>query len=311
MEYGRLGSSGLLVSKIGLGTNNFGGRLDVDGTRAVIDRALDHGITLFDTADIYARGKSEEFIGEVLGKRRHEVILATKFGQSMGESPYARGTSRRYIMRAAEDSLRRLNTDYIDLYQVHQPDAETPILESLQALDDLVQQGKVRYIGHSNFVGWQIADAAWTARTEHLARPISAQNEYSLLSRGVAREVLPAVRAFGLGLLPYFPLASGFLTGKYRRDAVPEGTRLTVAGSRMGSRILTDRNWDQLERLESFASERGHSMIELAFGWLLSQPEVSSVIAGAMTPEQVDSNVGKGTAWKLTPDEMAAVPALD
>jgi len=311
VEYGRLGTSGLIVSKIGLGTNNFGGRLDLDGTRAVIDRALDHGVTLFDTADIYGGGKSEEFIGEVLGRRRHEVIVATKFGLPVGESPYERGGSRHYIMRAVERSLRRLKTDYIDLYQFHRPDPETPIAETLETLDGLVRAGKVRYVGHSNFASWQILDADWTARTEHLARPISAQHEYNLLSRDLQREVLPAVRHLGLGVLPFFPLASGFLTGKYHRDALPQGTRLTGAGSQMGRRILTDANWERLERLEAFAAEHGHQMIELAFGWLLGQPAVSSVIAGAMTPEQVDGNVANGLAWRLSPDELAAVPALD
>jgi aryl-alcohol dehydrogenase-like predicted oxidoreductase len=311
VEYGRLGTSGLIVSKIGLGTNNFGGRLDLDGTRAVIDRALDHGITLFDTADIYGGGKSEEFIGEVLGRRRHEVILATKFGLPVGESPYERGGSRHYIRRAVERSLRRLKTDYIDLYQYHRPDPQTPIAETLQTLDDLVRAGKVRYVGHSNFASWQILDADWTARAEHLARPISAQHEYNLLSRDLQREVLPAVRHLGLGVLPFFPLASGFLTGKYHRDALPQGTRLTSGGSQMGRRILTDANWERLERLEAFATEHGHQLIGLAFGWLLSQPEVSSVIAGAMTPEQVDSNVANGLAWRLSPQELASVPGLD
>jgi aryl-alcohol dehydrogenase-like predicted oxidoreductase len=311
VEYGRLGNSGLLVSKIGLGTNNFGGRLDLAGTRAVIERALDQGITLFDTADIYGRGKSEEFIGEVLGSRRHEVVLATKFGGAMGESPYERGASRNYLMRAVERSLRRLGTDYIDLYQVHFPDPATPIHETLQGLDDLVRSGKVRYVGHSNFAGWQIADAAWTARTEHLVRPISAQHEYNLLSRDIQREVLPAIGAFGLGLLPYFPLASGFLTGKYHRDALPEGTRLTSPSSRMGARILTDANWERLARLTAFAADHGHQLIELAFGWLLAQPAVGSVIAGAMTPEQVDSNVTAGLAWRLSPTQLDSVPALD
>lgn len=311
MEYGRLGHSGLLVSRIGLGTNNFGGRLDLDGTRAVIERALDQGITFFDTADTYGAGKSEEFIGEVLGSRRRDVIIASKCGIPVSESPYDRGASRRYVLEAAERSLRRLKTDYIDLFQIHRPDPETPIVETLQALDDLVRAGKVRYVGHSNFAGWQIADAAWTARTEHLTRPISAQHEYSLLEREIQREVLPAVEAFGLGLLPYFPLASGFLTGKYQRDQLPEGTRLTATGSRMGGRILTDANWERLERFESFAAERGHRLIELAFGWLLSQPAVGSVIAGAMTPEQVDSNVAAGSAWRLSAEELAAVPRLD
>jgi aryl-alcohol dehydrogenase-like predicted oxidoreductase len=310
VEYGRLGSSGLLVSRIGLGTNNFGGRIDLDQTRAVIDRALDQGITLFDTADMYGSGKSEEFIGETLGPRRHEVVIATKFAGPMGESPYMRGTSRRYIVEAVERSLRRLKTDYIDLYQVHMPDRMTPILESLQAMDDLVRQGKVRYIGHSNFAAWQIVDAHWTARTEHLARPISAQHEYSLLDRGIEKEVLPAVQAMGLGLLPYFPLASGFLTGKYRKGAMPEGARLTKMPANRSARIVNDRNFDLVERWETFAHERGHSLLDLAFAWLLGHSAVSSVIAGATRPEQVDDNVAAGR-WQLTPAEMEAVPGLD
>jgi aryl-alcohol dehydrogenase-like predicted oxidoreductase len=309
VEYGRLGSSGLLVSRIGLGTNNFGGRIDLQQTRAVIDRALDQGITLLDTADIYGAGKSEEFIGESLGARRHEVIIATKFAVRMSESPYMRGTSRRYIMHAVENSLRRLKTDYIDLYQFHTPDPETPILESLQAMDDLVRQGKVRYIGHSNFAAWQIVDAQWTAKSEHLARPISAQHEYSMLDRSVEHEILPAVHAMGLGLLPYFPLASGFLTGKYRGGAMPEGARLTNMPPNRSGHILNARNLELLEKWEAFAAERGHSMTELAVAWLLAHPAVSSVIAGATRPEQVDENVAAGK-WKLTPADLEDVPGL-
>jgi aryl-alcohol dehydrogenase-like predicted oxidoreductase len=310
MEYGRLGSSGLLVSKIGLGCNNFGWRADLAQSRAVINRALDQGITLFDTADVYGGGQSEEFIGECLGARRQDVVIATKFANSMGESPYQRGTSRRYIMRAVEDSLRRLRTDYIDLYQVHRPDPDTPIVESLQALDDLVTQGKVRYVGECNFAAWQIMDAHWTARTEHLARPISAQHDYSLLNREIQHEVLPAARAIGLGVLPYYPLASGFLTGKYRQGAkLPDGARLTGSG-RAAARTLTERNFELLAKFEAFASERGHSLTEFAFAWLLAQPEVASVIAGATRPEQVDENVAT-TQWRLTPADMAAVPGLD
>jgi aryl-alcohol dehydrogenase-like predicted oxidoreductase len=310
VEYGRLGNSGLVVSKIGLGTNNFGGRIDLAQTRAVIDRAIEQGITLFDTADIYGQGKSEEFIGESLGSRRHAVVIATKLAIPMGEGPYRRGTSRRYVMEAVEASLRRLKTDYIDLYQFHRPDPETPILESLQVMDDLVRQGKVRYVGHSNFAAWQIVDAQWTARTEHLVRPISAQHEYSLLDRTLQKEVLPAVQAMGLGLLPYFPLASGFLTGKYGRGELPAGARLTNAPADRQGRILNEPNFDLLERWQDFATEHGHSMTELAFAWLLSQPAVSSVIAGATKPEQIDQNVASGT-WRLTADEMAAVPGLD
>jgi aryl-alcohol dehydrogenase-like predicted oxidoreductase len=294
-----------------LGTNNFGARIDIDQTRAVIDRALDHGITLFDTADTYGSGKSEEFIGECLGNRRHDVVIATKFGVPMGESPYSRGSSRRYIMQAAEASLRRLKTDYIDLYQFHRADAETPIVESLQALEDLVRQGKVRYIGHCNFAAWQIVDAQWTAKTEHLVRPISAQHEYSLLDRAAQADVIPAARAMGLGVLPYYPLASGFLTGKYRQGAaLPEGARLTKAPAQRSARVLTDRNFELLEKWQALAAERGHSITELAVAWLLAHPEVGSVIAGATQPEQVDQNVAAGR-WQLSAEDLAAVPGLD
>ncbi len=309
MDYGRLGSSGLLVSKIGLGTNNFGGRIDLDQTRTVLDRALEQGITLLDTADMYGMGKSEEFIGECLGNRRHDVVIATKFAVAMGESPYQRGTSRRYIIEAAEASLRRLKTDYIDLYQFHRPDPETPIVESLQALDDLVKQGKVRYLGECNFAGWQIVDAQWTARTEHLPRLISAQHEYSLTNRDIQTEVLPAARAMGTGILPYYPLGGGFLTGKYRKGVMPEGARLTKANARTASRFVNERNFDLLEKFEAFASQRGHSITELAFAWLLSQPEIGSVIAGATRPEQVDENVAAGE-WRLSPEEMETIAAI-
>jgi aryl-alcohol dehydrogenase-like predicted oxidoreductase len=303
MDYGRLGNSGLLVSKIGLGTNNFGGRSNFEQTRAVIERALEQGITLFDTADVYSMGKSEEFIGTVLGKRRHDVVIATKFGIPMGESPYIRGSSRRYIMQAVEASLARLQTDYIDLYQFHRPDPQTPIAESLQALEDLVQQGKVRYIGECNFAGWQISDAQWTARTDHLTRLISAQHDYSLLNREAQKEVLPAARAMGLGVLPFYPLAAGFLTGKYRKGVMPEGARLTNAPGGRATAILTDRNFELLEIWENFARERGHSMTELAMAWLLGQAEVGSVIAGATRPEQVDQNVAAGQ-WQLSAADM-------
>jgi len=305
VEYGRLGNSGLVVSKIGLGTNNFGGRIDLDRSRTVIERALDQGITLFDTADAYGMGKSEEFIGEVLGERRHQVVIATKFGLPMAESPYTRGTSRRYIMEAAEASLRRLKTDYIDLYQIHTPDPNTPILETLQALDDLVRQGKVRYIGECNFAGWQIVDFSWTATAEHLVRPISAQHEYSMLSREASKEVLPAARAMGMGVLPFYPLGAGFLTGKYQRGKpYPEDARLTKMPPKRSSHYLNDENFELLDRWQSFAAERGHSMTELAITWLLAQPEIASVIAGATRPEQVDQNVAAGN-WKLSAHDLA------
>lgn len=310
MEYGRLGNSGLVVSKVGLGTNNFGGRIDMEQTRSVIDRALDQGITLFDTADAYGEGKSEEFIGEILGNRRHEVVIATKFASATGESPYSRGTARRYIMQAVEASLRRLQTDYIDLYQVHFPDPQTPILETLQALDDLVHQGKVRYFGESNFAGWQIVDAVWTARTEHLARPISAQHDYSLVNQEAKKEVLPAARAMGLGVLPFYPLGGGFLTGKYRRGApLPEGARLTKLPAQRSARFLNEHNFDLLEKYEAFAADRGHSITELAFAWLLAQPEIASVIAGATRSEQVDENVAT-IRWKLSAADFEALERL-
>jgi aryl-alcohol dehydrogenase-like predicted oxidoreductase len=238
------------------------------------------------------------------------MVLTTKFGSPMGESPYQRGASRRYIMRAVEASLRRLRTDYIDLYMVHQPDSKTPILETLQALDDLVRQGKVRYISHSNFPAWQIVNAEWTARTEHLARPVAAQHPYSLLDRSIEAEVLPAIHAMGLGLIPYFPLASGFLTGKYRPGQVPQGARLAAAQqARNRERLLTESNFEVLGRLEQFASDHGHSLVDLAFAWLLSKPEVGSVIAGATRPDQIDENVRAGT-WRLTPDEQDEVAKL-
>jgi aryl-alcohol dehydrogenase-like predicted oxidoreductase len=310
MDYRRLGDSGLKVSEIGLGCNNFGMRIDQAATDAVIDAAIEQGVTFFDTADVYGgRGKSEEMMGHSLKGKRQQVVLATKFAMPMGDTPDKRGGSRRYIMAAVEASLTRLQTDYIDLYQMHSPDLDTPIEETLAALDDLVTQGKVRYIGNSNFAGWQIADADWTARTQYRNRFVSAQNNYSLLERRVEHEVSPACTRFGLGLLPYFPLASGLLTGKYSRgEAAPEGTRLAAWGAR-GAAALNDKNFDRLEALSSWAQERGHDLLDLAFAWLLGHPVVSSVIAGATKPEQVAANA-KTAAWKLTPAEVEDVSKL-
>jgi aryl-alcohol dehydrogenase-like predicted oxidoreductase len=310
MDYRRLGDSGLKVSEIGLGCNNFGMRIDQSATDAVIGAAIEHGVTFLDTADVYGgRGKSEEMIGHALKGKRQQVVLATKFAMPMGDTPDKRGGSRRYIMAAVEASLTRLQTDYIDLYQMHSPDPDTPIEETLSALDDLVTQGKVRYIGNSNFTGWQIADAEWTARTEHMNRFVSAQNNYSLLERRVEHEVNPACERFGLGMLPFFPLASGLLTGKYKRgEAPPEGTRLAAWGAR-GAQALNDKNFDKLEALSSWAEERGHDMLDLAFAWLLGHPVVSSVIAGATKPEQVAANA-KTASWKLTPQEVEEVTKL-
>ena len=309
MQLRKLGASGLKVSIIGLGCNNFGMRIDQAQTRMVVDAALDCGVNFFDTADIYGGSKSEVFLGEALKGRRDKAVLATKFANPMGEGAYLRGGARRYIVKAVEDSLKRLHTDHIDLYQMHVPDADTPIDETLRALDDLVRSGKVLYIGNSNFSGWQIADADWTARTGGLERFVSAQNNFSLLERGVEREVLPACERFGLGLLPFFPLASGFLTGKYQRGEPPrQGTRLAAWGAR-GAAALSDRNFDRLEALEAWAEQRGRRILDLAFAWLLGHPAVSSVIAGATTPEQVQANA-RCAEWILTPEEVVEVRAL-
>jgi len=308
VEYRRLGRSGLLVSAVGLGTNNFGTRLDEAGTRRVLDQALELGITFVDTADSYGRGASEALIGKLLGPRRKDVVLATKFSSPMGNSPYQRGTSRRWLIEALDASLRRLATDAIDLYQIHFPDPETPIEETLRALDDVVAAGKVRYVGYSNFAAWQIVEGQWTARSEHLVRPISTQNHYNLLRREVEAEVLPAARAHGLGVIPYFPLESGFLTGKYRPGKTPQGARLE--GSARAGEVLRPANFERLERWEAFASSHGRSLVELALGWLLSHPEVGSVIAGASSAEQVRANVEAGT-WRLEAAEMEMVAATE
>ncbi|MFI4975534.1 MAG: aldo/keto reductase [Caulobacterales bacterium] len=309
MEFRRLGDSGLKVSEVGLGCNNFGMRIDQEATTAVVGAAIDAGINFFDTADVYGATQSEVMLGKALNGKRHEIVLATKFAIPLGQGPGQGGGSRRYVMQAVEDSLRRLGTDYIDLYQMHRPDPETPVEETLSALDDLVTQGKVRYIGNSNYSGWQIADADWKARTEHLTRFVSAQNNYSLLERRVEHEVTPAAERFGLGILPYFPLASGLLTGKYKRgEAPPEGTRLAAMGPR-AAQALNDKNFDKLEKLSSWAEARGHDMLDLAFAWLLGHPVVSSVIAGATRPEQARANAA-ACGWRLTPAEVEEVTAL-
>jgi aryl-alcohol dehydrogenase-like predicted oxidoreductase len=306
MEFRRLGRSGLTVSVVGLGTNNFGMKLDLDGCRDVLDAALDAGITLIDTADSY--GASESRLGELLQGRRDDVVLATKFGSPTnrpggadnGADWGARG-SRRYLRRAVESSLRRLRTDWIDLYQMHRPDPHTPIEETLSALTELVREGKVRYLGHSNFSGFQTAHAEWTARTSHLERFVSAQNEYSLINTDVERELVPALVEYGVGLLPYFPLASGLLTGKYRRgEPAPEGSR--IAAWNMHSQ-LTDQAFDRVEALDALARRHDASLLDLAVGGLAARPTVASVIAGATSVEQVHANVRAGT-WR--PDAAAA-----
>jgi aryl-alcohol dehydrogenase-like predicted oxidoreductase len=307
----RLGNSGLAVSVVGLGTNNFGMKLDLEECRAVVHAAVDHGINLFDTSDSY--GASEERLGEVLQGKRDDVLIATKFGsdvrrlgQDNGVDWGARG-SRRYIRRAVENSLRRLRTDWIDLYQIHRADPATPIEETLSALDDLVREGKVRYLGHSNFSGWQTADAEWTARTRNLERFISAQNEYSLLERAIETDLVPALQQYQIGLLPYFPLASGLLTGKYRRgEPAPDGSRIK-AWKRES--VLTDATFDVLERLEEFANERSITLLDVAMGGLAAQPTVSSVIAGATSPEQVAANAKAGE-WLPSPADLVELDRI-
>ncbi len=310
MEYRNLGNSGLKVSVVGLGCNNFGMRIDTEQTRVVVGKALDEGINLFDTADIYGnRGGSETMLGKALGPRRKDVIVASKFGMAMGDGPFMKGGSRRYIMAAAEASLKRLNTDYMDLYQIHFPDPETPQEETLGALNDLVRAGKVRYIGSSNFAGYQVADAAWISKTQGYAPYISAQNQYNLLDRRIEKDLTPACAQFSVGILPYFPLASGFLTGKYKRGEEPsKDTRLGAMGS-MAKSALTDSNFATLDKLQEFARSHGHSVLELAMGWLASMPQVSSVISGATKPEQVSANVKAGD-WKLSAEELAEVDKI-
>jgi aryl-alcohol dehydrogenase-like predicted oxidoreductase len=310
MTLRRLGHSGLQVSVVGLGCNNFGGRTDLEDTRKVVHKAIDLGITLFDTADIYGEnGGSEEYLGRVLGDRRKDIVLATKFGMEFGKSGTKKGAARRYIMVAVEDSLRRLQTDWIDLYQLHTPDPLTPIEETLRAFDDLVRQGKVRYIGCSNLPAWQVVEAQWTSRQHNLESFICCQDEYSLIRRGLEKELQPAMQAYGMGLLPFFPLASGLLTGKYKRGAAaPAGTRFATT-QYLAERYSTDANWTVVEALEAFCKKRGHSLLELAFSWLLAKPCVASVIAGATKPEQLEQNL-KAAGWVLSAEEMAEVDRI-
>jgi len=334
VEYRTLGDSGLFVSVMGLGCDNFGPRCDSDLSKAIVNRALDLGITFFDTADIYGpAGRSEEYLGAALKSRRDEVVIATKFVGPTAPGMLGMGSSRRYIMYAIEGSLRRLGTDFIDLYQLHFPFPFAPMEETLRALDDLVHQGKIRYIGCSNFGAWQVVDANWIARTEHLTRFISAQNCYNLLDRQIERELIPACLAHGVGILPYFPLASGFLTGKYPagqpgpkgarlsrkdpstesltgnddaivRQVYPELVRWVTPGT-----VFTEANFDMIAKLEAFAEARGHTLLELAIGWLVCQSGVASVLVGATSPEQLEQNV-RASDWRLSPEELAEVAEI-
>jgi len=310
----RVGASGLLVSAVGLGCNNFGRpgtkSQTLAGTVEVLDAAIDAGVTFLDTADMYGGdpGLSETLMGEALQGRRDRVVLATKFGhpgRDMGYAVTAAKTSRSYVRVAVEASLTRLRTDWIDLYQLHVPDAATPIEETISVLEDLVAEGKIRYFGHSNLAGWQIADADFMAR-DRAARFISAQNHYSLLARAAEREVLPAVERFGLGFFPFFPLHNGLLTGKFTREGGPEGSRIMM----QRRHVWQDAPWDALEEFQTFCDDRDITMLEATFGWLLSRPSLSSVIAGATSPDQVRSNAAAAGAWTPSRDDIAAIDAL-
>ena len=306
MRYNPLGDSGLMVSVVGVGCNAFGARIDEDQTKAVVDAAIEQGITLFDTADSYGDGASEELLGRALGTRRESVLVATKFGMGDHDAEHfgAHG-SRRYVRRAVEASLRRLGTDYIDLYQLHRPDPITPIDETLDAMSDLVTEGKVRYLGSSNLSAWQVADADWVARTAGYHRFVSAQNEYSLYNRAAEDELLPACERFGIGVLPYFPLAYGLLTGKYRRgEAAPAGSRLEAQAKR-----LENADWGRIEALQAFADARAISLLTLAVGGLAAQPAVGSVICGVTRPEQVVANVEAGL-WQPSEHDVADLAEL-
>lgn len=306
MEYRQLGNSGLQVSAIGLGTNNFGRRLDAAQTGLIVNHALDVGINMIDTSNSYSQGLSEEFIGKALKGKRDQAVLATKVSSRMGEGPNNSGNSRRHIMVEVEASLRRLDTDYIDLYQIHWWDSNTPLEETLRTLDDLVSQGKVRYIGSSNFSAWHACEAAWTARSLGITSFVSTQPRYSMMDRKAEAELVPFCQKYNVGILPYYPLENGFLTGKYKRDeAAPEGTRLAANDRGM----LTGENFDVLEGLIAFAEARGHTVLELAFAWLLANKAVSSVIAGATKIEQVITN-SKAVGWDLTVEEVTEVNGI-
>lgn len=317
MEYRTLGNSGLKISTVSLGTNNFGAICDMAASQAVVDSAIEAGVTMFDTADVYPpgpdlAGKSEEFLGKALGARRKDVIVATKWGMAMGKGPYMTGGSRRYIFNAVEASLKRLGTDYIDLYQMHFPDTTTPIEETLMALSDLVRQGKVRYIGCSNFRGYQIVDAAHKAKALGVPPFISVQNYYNILRRDIEDERLPAANLAGVGFLPYFPLANGMLTGKYRRGEKPsQGTRLGEGSPMAGlsGMELTEHNFGLVEKLESFGKERDLSLLQIAVGWLLAQPGVTSCMAGATKPDQVKQNAAAAGA-KLSAEDISVLNKL-
>jgi len=311
MQQRQLGSSGLKVSAVGLGTNNFGRRLDYSSTELVIKESLNHGINFIDTANIYSLGQSEEFIGKAIQSVREEIVLATKGGGKMESGPNGRGNSKKHLLKEIDASLKRLQVEYIDLYQVHFPDPETPILETLSALDYAVKQGKIRYIGCSNFLGWQIAEALSISKEYGLESFISTQPEYNLTNRKIETEVIPAAINYNIGIIPYYPLASGILTGKYSSITdLPEGTR--IAGMPEGpykDKFLNERNFEILNALQPYAKSTGHTISELSIAWLLAQPQVSSVITGATKPEQIEAN-GKAAEWDLSESELEEIENL-
>jgi aryl-alcohol dehydrogenase-like predicted oxidoreductase len=309
MEYRKLGNSSFRISEIGLGGNTFGWTIDEQASMTVINYALDQGVNYIDTADRYDQGRSEEFVGKAIKTRRHEVIVASKFGRAMGEGPNFRGGSRHYVMRAIEASLKRLQTDYLDLYQMHEPDPETPIEETLRALDDLVKAGKVRYIGTSNFAAWQLCEALWTSSVNHLHSFITEQPRYHILDRKIEEELVPFCQAYKIGIIPWAPLAGGFLTGKYRKEEkAPAEWRLSTPIKIYGN-VLTDDNFCKLAKLEAFATGRGRTVGELAIAWLLAKPWISTVIAGARSVEQVKANL-VAVGWKLTAEEVSELDAI-
>ena len=309
MEYRRLGKSGLKVSEIGLGGNNFGGRTDDQTSIHIINHAIEMGINFIDTADVYAQGQSEELLGEAVKGKRSQVVIATKFGHPESVDPKEQRGSCNYVMKAVEASLRRLNTDYIDLYYIHFPDPETPIEETLRALNDLVSTGKVRYIGCSNFAAWQLCEALWTSKFNNLESFITVQSKYNLLDRSIERDLVPCCQSYGIGVVPWGPLAAGFLTGKYHRgQEIPAGVRLANPHP-VDADIINDANFDKLAKLDTFAKRRGHTVTELAIAWLLSRPWLGSVIAGATNIEQLSANVGAAN-WKLTIEETVQLDKI-
>lgn len=307
MEYRRLGNSGLKVSAVGLGTNALGSRADEQTSVKIINQALELGVNFIDTAESYTQGHSEEIIGKALKGKRSQAIIATKFGHMRTIGPKDNGGSRSYIIKAVENSLKRLDTDYIDLYYLHTPDTTTPIEETLLTLDGLVRAGKVRYIACSNFAAWQLCEAAWTSRTHNLEPFIAAQSRYNLLDRSIEQEIVPCCQAYGLSVVPWGPLASGFLTGKYQ--PAPEAPARFAPSSNIYRDVFTQSSFDKLAKLEAFAKERGHGVGELAVAWLLSHPWLGSVITGATKVEQVSANAAAGE-WKLTVEEAALVDKI-